>query len=345
MAITQHNYEVFFIDYHEGRLSAAETSELMAFLAVNPDLKEEFDSYNAIPLNPDLSITYNNKGSLKKSVAIEVGTEDEMIIAYLEGDLSEEKFKAAGDKISKDIEAGKLAGLYRHTMLNADPDIKFPNPDALKRKAGVVFFLSAGARYAAAAVIVLLLGITAWFVFNPGVTPERMQYELATLETIKTSNIAVVNTEFHFTERKHTVFVGKEAGRDEITLTRMTKEDRAAVIIHPTFSQHALVMAPRQTDLILLNPADIGTMELAMNEEPKQKTLAGKFLSGLFNKVKAPFEGNKQKNQESTSGSFSLWDIAEIGVKGINAIGDHDYTLVRDYNAKGYVKGIIILDE
>jgi len=43
MAISQHNYEAYFIDYFEGSLSAAETSELMAFLAANPDRKREFD--------------------------------------------------------------------------------------------------------------------------------------------------------------------------------------------------------------------------------------------------------------------------------------------------------------
>jgi len=82
-----------------------------------------------------------------------------------------------------------------------------------------------------------------------------------------------------------------------------------------------------------------------MNEEPKEKTLMGKIFSGMFGRIKAPFEGDNTQSEAGSSEGFSFWRIAELGVKGVNALGDHDYTLVRDYNDKGNVRGLIVVEE
>ena len=82
-----------------------------------------------------------------------------------------------------------------------------------------------------------------------------------------------------------------------------------------------------------------------MNEEPKKKTLAGKIFSGIFGRAKEPFEAGNTEELAKASEGFSLWNIVELGVKGVNAMGDHDYTMVPDYNSKGNVKGLIVLEE
>ena len=43
MKITRENYELFFVDYLDNKLSDSNILELMAFLAQNPDLEEELN--------------------------------------------------------------------------------------------------------------------------------------------------------------------------------------------------------------------------------------------------------------------------------------------------------------
>jgi len=65
----------------------------------------------------------------------------------------------------------------------------------------------------------------------------------------------------------------------------------------------------------------------------------------MFGRVKAPFESDNTQSETGSSEGFSFWDVAELGVKGVNALGDHDYTVVRDYNDKGNVRGLIVVEE
>ena len=73
MSINQHNYELFILDYYEGKLDASATGELMLYLEQNPDAREAFESYEAIMLTPDLSQQFEPKSSLKKTAVVAVG--------------------------------------------------------------------------------------------------------------------------------------------------------------------------------------------------------------------------------------------------------------------------------
>ena len=65
--INKHNYEAFFLDYYEKNLSTEEVAELMLFLENHPNLKEEFEDYEEIILEPDTTVIFENKNSLKKN--------------------------------------------------------------------------------------------------------------------------------------------------------------------------------------------------------------------------------------------------------------------------------------
>ena len=54
MKITRDNYEIWFLDYLEGRLNDSEKEELHQFLASHHDLAAELDEY--IPTISALSI-------------------------------------------------------------------------------------------------------------------------------------------------------------------------------------------------------------------------------------------------------------------------------------------------
>ncbi|KXK46137.1 MAG: hypothetical protein UZ10_BCD003001461 [Bacteroidetes bacterium OLB10] len=63
--INRENYEIWFIDYFDGKLSPEQTAELLLFLEENGDLKLEFDSFSNITL-PEQDVKFENKMSLKK---------------------------------------------------------------------------------------------------------------------------------------------------------------------------------------------------------------------------------------------------------------------------------------
>ncbi|MDA3823594.1 MAG: hypothetical protein PF450_13425, partial [Bacteroidales bacterium] len=66
MDINRNNYEVFFLDYAEGNLSADQEEILHRFLKFNPDLSAELETFSIHPLESNLE-EFPNKNLLKKS--------------------------------------------------------------------------------------------------------------------------------------------------------------------------------------------------------------------------------------------------------------------------------------
>lgn len=96
--INRNNYEIYFIDHFDGRLSAAEESELQAFLEHNPDLKRELEDFEILEV-PQEKTTYPRKESLKKNIqpsltGITDDNFEDYCIAYYEGDLNKQEQQA-----------------------------------------------------------------------------------------------------------------------------------------------------------------------------------------------------------------------------------------------------------
>lgn len=158
MKINKDNYELFFIDYIDGKLSAHDTADLMIFLAENPDLDEETSNLNKINLKSE-RIMFPNKDSLKRTEKIIPGSFDDKCIAYIENDLSIKEKIEFEQIISNDNEKKKEFSNYKNTILVADKAIIFNNKKKLKksvvfnlRRAQVISYLSS-----AAAVIIFVL--------------------------------------------------------------------------------------------------------------------------------------------------------------------------------------------
>ena len=64
--INRSNYEVWFIDYADGKLSHEHVAELLLFLEENPDLKNEFGFFEPVELPVD-KVEFPFKENLKKT--------------------------------------------------------------------------------------------------------------------------------------------------------------------------------------------------------------------------------------------------------------------------------------
>ena len=64
--ITRENYEIYFMDYMDGNLSARERAEVEAFLLVHPDLRELLDGMNEVWLEVPVEV-FDKKEEIKRT--------------------------------------------------------------------------------------------------------------------------------------------------------------------------------------------------------------------------------------------------------------------------------------
>ncbi len=132
--ITRDTYEIYIIDYYDGKLKESEISDLMAFLSNNQDLKAEFDLFDNSPIEHS-NIVFQDKESLKKTIILpnEISYEEELVIRKIEGDLNFTENNELQKKIQKNPELQKAQKSYFFTKLKPDFSIRYKNKRQLKK--------------------------------------------------------------------------------------------------------------------------------------------------------------------------------------------------------------------
>lgn len=156
MQINRHNYEEWFLDYHDRNLNEQQVADLLLFLEENPDLKPEFDvQFENIALKAP-NVQFGKKLNLKKEESlINEKNLEEFIIAKHEGLLSHVELNTLELFISSSEAHKKADQLYAKVYLQKTNAIRFPNKNRLKRRAA--FVIPMYVRMASAAAILLLL--------------------------------------------------------------------------------------------------------------------------------------------------------------------------------------------
>ncbi len=131
MDINKNNYEAFFLDYHEGNLTAEQVAALLLFVEQHPELKEEFENFENCGIEDFLSIKFENKAILKKEVT--ALNQQDYLIGYIENTLSDSEKKLVTDFLKKNPAAHTELELFRKTIAKADDTIIYENKNALKK--------------------------------------------------------------------------------------------------------------------------------------------------------------------------------------------------------------------
>ncbi len=160
MKIDIHNYEVFFLDYHEGNLSEEKRKEVRAFVAAHPQLKEEFENFCLVSVETD-EFTFSGKENLKKNFLNERNYKT-WLAAYVENDLNAEEKKETENFLAANPDLKPELILLQRTKLSADHSITFENKSSLKKNTRVI---PMWVRVAAAACLVV--GLTLYFILQP----------------------------------------------------------------------------------------------------------------------------------------------------------------------------------
>ncbi len=167
MNLNRQNYEVFLIDYLDGKLSPLESAELMAFLETNPDIKNELDGLRDVVLI-DEPLSFPNKSDLKKKPFLKNGIDNEfdyLCIASIEGDdsLEEKKKLDTLTKVDPKKEAEFIS--FKKAKIIPDKSVVYNEKEYLKRAKVVPIRLST-LRLATGIAASIAIILTVYGVFN-----------------------------------------------------------------------------------------------------------------------------------------------------------------------------------
>ncbi|MDQ3049944.1 MAG: hypothetical protein M3Q95_03560 [Bacteroidota bacterium] len=164
MNIDINNYEIFFIDYHDGNLTAEQTAELFLFLESHSELQEAFNSFSDIKLEiPEVKFPYRD--SLKKG-EINSANVDHHLIAALEGDSTVEEKNALEKFVKSNPSYNKDREIYKATISVPDFSIVYPDKKSLKKPLPFFVAYRNEIRYGIAAILLLAFIAGTVIVFN-----------------------------------------------------------------------------------------------------------------------------------------------------------------------------------
>ncbi len=157
--ITRQNYEIYALDYIEGRLPDDLKKEFERFLNQNPDIREEILSLrNTIAVPTPGDIPFPNKNQLKRSHIDGLTYTEELIISDIEGIATEKQKKELAGLIAHSPQIAREYQAFQQTRLKA-PDITYPHKQGLKRKI-IDFPTIARGAIAYAALLMMFLAIS-----------------------------------------------------------------------------------------------------------------------------------------------------------------------------------------
>jgi hypothetical protein len=171
MKITRENYENWFLDYLDGSLDQDGREEVHNFLLKHPDLADELESFSpALSLNDNQE--YPFKELLKKSQYDDSAFFENMAIAEMEGDLTEDEAADFKNWLSDHPGRQKFISQIKKIRLHPDLSIVFPQKEHLKKKSSVITL-----PYRITAVAAMLL--LAFLLFKPsGQKQESAQFSV-----------------------------------------------------------------------------------------------------------------------------------------------------------------------
>jgi hypothetical protein len=355
MNITRDNYEAWFLDYHEGNLSEDQMMELLDFLVINPDLTEEFKSFEMISLDEEKEVVFAEKDFLKKpfDTSIKGKIEEKHLIAWHEGDLNEEEKSAVNRELAKNPQLRKSFALFGMIRLEADNSVVFPDKHLLKKY--VLGGYGTYIRQFAAAAAILAIMATLYFML-PDITSS-------------TDHIAQSPVQ----ERSEDITVHEENPAEtpaptapETTVNSLPSRQNASVRKENQPVQPPVQAAPR-VQLAQLNTLDQASLQVA---EKKPEAIDSRkeffwltYSNGLYEEEEEELQpevsqtrsvslatlaynglekrtGIKFNSIEKSVNQLGIWDIAGMGLAGIGQLTGTSLTIDRENDENGKIRSL-----
>ncbi len=341
MTINRNNYEMYFLDYLEGNLDPVMEEELKTFLANHPDLSAELEQYRIIPLSaPD--VHFSNKHQLRKNpsepLVDPAGQFAEFAIAFHEHDLSNREREVFERYLAENPEKRKELDQYARVYLHPDLSVTFPSKSGLKRfrlipQARKLLLTAAG--IAAVVLITVLLWEKPYSVpDHSGLTAQidtvavRQQQKDPDSSSPKNSMAPEPET-VSLPERQkkvtRTTRIPEPVIRIEIAELQENEDPATASPLSPLPRKEGIYLASNEHYISELTPKPIHGVESGY----RPLSLSEFALYQLKKSV---------LGADAAKGRFSMWDLADAGVRGVNRLMGWEMKLEREYDENGQIE-------
>ena len=325
MNINRNNYELFFIDFYDGNLTDAQKHELDLFLAENPDLKQEFDSFEIITV-ASVDAKYSQKQELKKKEIVEVSAINEVnyeqyFIAFFENDLDEKEKSQLSSFLGSNPQLQKEFDLHGSLIIEPN-NLVFANKSLLKKKTTIAYYW-----YAAAAVALVFLAISIFV--NQNARIQKMdRLELAQLKSLEFSSVVSKTPSMNIIQ-VNTI-------RLAVRLPEPEPYDLELISLLTSVELENIAQKPN----IYLNEPENYYSDLAMaetDEKPKRRSLFAQFFRSNIKQVSEDLgidnSSKKKPNSEKKDPGFVKFLDGSLMV--FNTITGSDAGYEKNYDKNG----------
>jgi len=338
------NYEMWIIDYLDGKLDQEKVRELFIFLEQNPDLKDELTELQNTVLTSDIS--YSGKNLLKKRVSEIPDQQFELLcVASSEGDITSEQKEELEEIISAYPDKKRDLELIEKTRLVA-PAIRYPRKASLKhftlQQKVIRLSLAVGSAAAGIALLMFLFNSTGNITDDQSVNIARTSSSGKVEIPVRIKNEEpVVKKEIIINNLSPKTDIENSPDR-EITAQKSDTVFLPASIdsvgIQTDMNQVKLTRAEfiREVNIPV---ADISSgLKLApISQKQIPVTFEKPGVSGYF----ALFVREKiLKSKTPETGNLKGYEVAETGILGLNRLLGWDMSLKQNRNEQGELKSL-----
>ncbi len=342
MKIDRDNYEAYFLDFAEGKMSPEQEEVLLRFLQFNPDLADELRIFTdpSYPFATPETIVYPRKESLKqlfpeKIKIISRKNFDAVCIAYLENDLPERQRILFEKYLEEQPSAKPHFTAFQKTFLKKE-HIEFPGKEQLKHQKNRIFDWKILIPIAAAAATAIFIIVSSPFQNLPAeitsIAEPKEKEELVretadskkAVSEVATSSLKVIRN----TTAPVPVSNYKKKDQEKRNETEQNTENNkettenvqvAAIDFKPAFTKEVTVEYDQLRHEII-PPMDINRNSLSLIDQMRYRTM----------RVTEAVE-----EEEAL-----IWSLASNGLKELNRIRESETTLLASKNEEGAISGI-----
>ncbi len=321
--ITRNNYELYIIDFYDGKLNKIQAEELRAFLDQHQDLKEEFELLSHATLEAE-PVVFTDKHNLKKPESID----SELLIAYFENDLAQDERKKVELQLKKDPSLVRELEVIKKTRLLPDYTILFADKSSLKKTAKVVSFTNSFYRNLSIAATVILVAL-AYFIFRPQADEkmivDKSDKEILPVETpIKNKSIAPAPMAINpvdVIEKQRKILPSeekKDAPSSNLAQNEKTNKDESSLqnnIQQPILPESNLAVQPKKENLTGEIDQQLIANNKSQSENSNVKVGQVTDLSEIFSQAELAELGLAQNLKVETKQSTSLLNVAAVKLK------------------------------
>jgi hypothetical protein len=340
------NYQIWLIDWFDGNLDETRKLELNCFLDSNPDLKEEFEALAFTQLPPE-KIHFTGKEKLFRSPSdLPLSQLEYLSIASLEKEITCEQMADLELNFNQNPENREVFESIQKIRL-VPPKITFRNKNSLKKHP----FGSRLLRYsvvsisAAAGIAILVLS----YIFRPGfLSGNEKQTAEKTIETHANPEPFTVRTMVVHEKQEMPVIAAMKntiSPESEESMTSAEAVNNSSItapgeqsfmpvnsnifpvssIAVPLLSEFGLVL--RSDNLIASN----NNFTISIPDDERSRL--SRFIARTFRE-------RLLKEDSFNDAPLRSYEIAEVGVEGINKLFGWDMALVRNNDESGEIKSI-----